>query len=83
MSLRLQVLAARQQVEAVRMTADVVAASLDAILAALPVDCTHPEDARLDAASLARPKRFWCRNCQTFIDAPLDEVGASPSGLRS
>jgi hypothetical protein len=81
MNLRLQILAARQQLEAVRMQVDVVASALDGMLSQLPIDCPHPDDARVDAASLTHPKRFWCRQCQTFHDA--DEVGASPSGLRA
>ena len=81
MTLRLQLLAARQQIEAVRMQTDVVAAALDGMLAQLPVECLHPEDARVDASTLTR-RRFWCRQCQTFIDADA-EVGASPSGLRA
>jgi hypothetical protein len=81
-ALRLQVLAARQQLEAVRMQVDVVAAALDGLLAAIPIDCQHPDDARVDASTLTKPRRYWCRNCQSFNDAPLDEVSASPSGLR-
>jgi len=81
MNLRLQILAARQQLEAVRMQTDVVASCLDGLLAQLPVECHHPEDARVDASTLTR-KRFWCRQCQSFIDADA-EVGAVPSGLRA
>jgi len=82
-ALRLQVLAARQRREAVRMQVDVVASALDSRLASIPIDCQHPEEARTDASTLTRPRRYWCRNCQSFNDAPLDEVPASPSGLRS
>jgi len=83
MNLRLQILAARQQLEAVRMQADVVAACLDGLLAAVPAECAHPVDSRVDASTLTR-QRFWCRGCNQFVDGALDaEVPASPSGLRS
>lgn len=81
-SFRLQVLAARQQLEAVRMQTDVVAACIDGLLQALPVECPHPQDSRVDASSLTRA-RYWCRACNQFVDGALDAEGpASPSGLR-
>lgn len=81
MNLRLQVLAVRRQLEAVRMQADVVAQLVDALLEQLPVECAHPEDARIDASTLTK-QRFWCRQCQQFIDGPMTPEAPSPSGLR-
>jgi hypothetical protein len=41
--------------------------------------CRHPEDARLDAASLRAPSRFFCRACSAFVNpAPVEaDAGAA------